>query len=46
MIYYKLVKVIINGMSLAKIIINIVMRYYNLPNLIITNQRLFFTSKF
>ena len=46
MIYYKLVKVIINVPSLIKIIINIIIRYHGLLNSIVINQRLLFTSKF
>ena len=46
MIYYKLVKVIINALGLAKIIINIVIKYYGLLDLIIINQGFFFILKF
>ena len=46
MVYYEQVKVTINAPGLAKIIINIVMRHHDLPNSIVTNQGLFFISKF
>ena len=36
-VYYKLVKVIINTLDFAEIIINVVVKHYGLPNLIITN---------
>ena len=45
-VYYKPVEVIIDTLNLAKIIINIVMRHYGLLDLIVTNQRLLFISKF
>ena len=45
-VYYKSVKVNINALGLAEVIINVVMRYYGLSNSIVTNQRLLFTSKF
>ena len=44
--YYKLVKITINASSLAKIIINMIMRYYGLLDSIFTNQGLLFLSKF
>ena len=46
MIYYKPVKVTIDALGLAEVIIDIVVRYHGLPDLIITNQESFFTSKF
>ena len=46
MIHYKSVKVTIDAPGLAKVIINIVMRHYSLPDSIVTNWRSFFTSKF
>ena len=46
MVHYKPVKVIINALGLVKVIIYVVMRYYNLPDLIVTNWRFFFTLKF
>ena len=45
-VYYKLVKIIINILGLAKIIINIIIKYYSLSNLIITNQKFLFILKF
>ena len=46
MIYYKLVKVIINTPRLAKVIINVVMRYYGFPDSIINYRRAIFIFKF
>ena len=46
MVHYELVKVIIDAPGLAKVIINVVVRHYDLPDSIITDQRSFFTSKF
>ena len=46
MVYYKPVKVIIDPPGHAEIIINMVMRHYRLPDSIVTNQGLLFTSKF
>ena len=37
MIYYKLVKITINALNLAEIIINIKLKYYDLFNLIVPN---------
>ena len=45
-VYYKPVKVIINTLGLADMIIDVVGRYYNLPDFIISDQRAIFTSKF
>ena len=45
-VYYKLIKVIINTLGLVKIIINIMIRHYNFLDLIIINQRFFFILKF
>ena len=45
MIYYKLVKITINIPGLVKVIVNIVVRYYGLLILIITNKKSLFTSK-
>ena len=45
-VYYKLVKVTINALGLAKVIIDVVMRHHGLPDLIVTDRRSFFTSKF
>ena len=46
MVYYELVKVTINTLGLAKIIINIMVRYHALSDFIITDWGLLFTSKF
>ena len=46
MVYYKAVKIIINLLGLAKIIINIVIRHFIFLDSIITNRGFFFTSKF
>ena len=46
MVYYKLVKIIINTLGFAKIIINITVRYYGFFDLIIINQKLLFILKF
>ena len=45
-IYYEPIKVTINVLGLAKVIINIVIRHYGLPNSIVTDRGLLFTSKF
>ena len=45
-VYYKLVKVTINALKLAEIIINMVMQYYGLPHSIISDHGTIFTSKF
>ncbi len=47
MVYYKLVKVItIDTPSLAKVIINVVVRHHGVPKSIVTDRDLLFTSKF
>lgn len=46
MIYYKLVKVTINGVGLTKVNIDVIMRYYGFPQLIISYKGLIFTLKF
>ena len=46
MIYYKPVIVTINALGFAEVIINIIVKFHDLPNSIITNQGLLFTSKF
>ena len=45
MVYFELVKVTINASSLIEVIINIVMRYCGLSDLIVINRGLLFTSK-
>ena len=46
MVHYKLVKVTIDAPGLAKVIIIVVVRHYGLPNSIVTDRGLLFTSKF
>ena len=46
MVHYELVRVIINAPGVAEVIINIVIRYYGLPNFIINDCGKIFTSKF
>ena len=45
-IYYKLVIIIIDVSNLAKVIIYVIVRHYDLSNFIVTNWELLFTSKF
>ena len=37
MVFYKLVKATINALGLAKVIINVIVRYHEIPELIITD---------
>ena len=46
MVYYKPVKVTINAPGLAEVIIDAVVRYHGLPESIVTDRGLLFTSKF
>ena len=46
MVYYKLVKITIDTPGLAKVIINVVVRYHGLTNLIVTDRVLLFILKF
>ena len=46
MVYYKLVKVTIDASGLAKVIIDMVVWHYGLPDSIVTDRGSFFTSKF
>ena len=46
MVYYKLFKITINAPRLAKVIIDVVVHHYGLPDWIMTDRNLFFTSKF
>ena len=46
MVHYKLVKVTINALGLAEVIIDVVVRHYGLSNSIVTDRGLLFTSKF
>ena len=45
-IHYKPVKITINAPKLVKIIINVVVRHHDLPDLIVTDRGSIFTSKF
>lgn len=45
MVYYEPVKVTINAPGLAKLNIDMVVRYYSLPESIIIKQKSVFTSK-
>ena len=45
-VYYLLVKVTINVPGLAEVIINVVVRHHGVPELIVTDQGLFFRFKF
>ena len=45
-VYYKPVKVTIDALGLAEIIIDMIMRYHNLSDSIVTDQGLLFSSKF
>ena len=46
MVYYELVKMSINALELAEVILDMVIQYHGLPDSIVTNQSSFFTSKF
>ena len=46
MVYYKLIKVTINTLSFAEIIINIIIKYYHFSNLIVINKMFLLTLKF
>ena len=46
MIHYKLVKVTIDALGLAKVIIDVVVWHYGLPDSIVTDRSSLFTSKF
>ena len=46
MVHYKLVKITINAPRLAEIIVDVVVWHHGLPNSIVTNRDLVFTSKF
>ena len=45
-VHYEPVKVTIDALGLAKVIIDVVVRYYGLPDLIISNRGAIFMSKF
>ena len=46
MVHYKPIKVTIDALGLAEVIINVVVRHHGLPDSIITNQGSLFTLKF
>ena len=46
MVYYKPVKITIDALGLAEVIIDVVVRHHGLQDLIVTNKSSFFTSKF
>ena len=46
MIYYVPVKVMIDILGLAKVSINVIVHHHGIPESIMTDQRLFFISKF
>ena len=46
MVYYEPVKVTIDAARLAEVSLDIIVWHYGLPNSIVTNRSLFFTSKF
>ena len=46
MVYYKPIKITIDAPGLAEVIIDMVVRQYGLPNLIVTNRGSLFISKF
>ena len=46
MVNYKPVKVIIDALELAKVIIDVVIWYHDLPDSIVTDRGSLFTSKF
>ena len=45
-VYYKPVKITINAVGLAEVIIDMVVRHYGFPNSIVTDRELLFISKF
>lgn len=46
MIYYKLIKIIIDAFDLVEVILNVLVWYYDLLNYIMSNGDLVFISKF
>lgn len=46
MVYYELVKVTINTLGLAEVIIDIIMYHHGISKSIVTDQGFLFTSKF
>lgn len=45
-LYYERVKVTIDATKLVEVIFDMIVQYYGLPNLIVTDRSLLFTSKF
>ena len=46
MLYYKVVKITMNTLELVEVILNMIIWYHSLPNLIISDRDLLFNSKF
>ena len=46
MVHYEPVKVIINALGLAEVILDVVVRYHGLPDSIVSDRGSLFTSKF
>ena len=46
MIYYELIKVMINILGLAKVIINVIVQHHRVPEFIVIDSGLLFISKF
>ena len=46
MVYYESVKITTNTLDLAEIIINVIVRHHDLPDSIVIDRELLFTSKF
>ncbi len=46
MVYYEPINVTIDAPGLAKVIIDVVVRYHGLPDSIVSDQGSIFTSKF
>ena len=46
MVYYKPIKVTINALGLPEVILDVVIRYHDLPDSIVFDRGSFFTSKF
>ena len=44
-VYFKLIKAIIDILGLTKVIFNIIIKYYSLLNLIISKSKIFFILK-
>lgn len=45
-VYYKLLKITINTLRMAKVILDVVVWYHDFFNIIVSNRGLFFISKF